>query len=55
MLMLMSFITRGRLDEAETFFRFLCIYDFYNPDYTMGLAAVCQLKNNFRKHVTFMQ
>ncbi len=27
----------GRLDEAEIFFFVLCIYDFYNPDYTMGL------------------
>ncbi len=22
---------------------------FYNPDYTMGLAAVCQLKKQFQK------
>ncbi|MEN3029775.1 type III secretion system translocator chaperone SicA [Chromobacterium amazonense] len=44
-----DFYNKGRLDEAETFFRFLCIYDFYNPDYIMGLAAVCQLKKQFQK------
>jgi type III secretion system low calcium response chaperone LcrH/SycD len=44
-----DFYNKGRLDEAETFFRFLAIYDFYNPDYIMGLAAVCQLKKQFQK------
>ncbi|ETS99256.1 MULTISPECIES: type III secretion system translocator chaperone SicA [Providencia] len=44
-----DFYNKGRLDEAETFFRFLCLYDFYNPDYTMGLAAVCQLKKQYQK------
>ncbi|WP_279205316.1 type III secretion system translocator chaperone SicA [Obesumbacterium proteus] len=44
-----DFYHKGRLDEAETFFRFLSIYDFYNPDYIMGLAAVCQLKKQFQK------
>ncbi|WP_306453916.1 MULTISPECIES: tetratricopeptide repeat protein, partial [unclassified Burkholderia] len=32
------FYQRGRLDEAEVFFRFLYIYDFYNVDYATGLA-----------------
>jgi type III secretion system low calcium response chaperone LcrH/SycD len=44
-----DFYNKGRLDEAETFFHFLCIYDFYNPDYIMGLAAVCQLKKQFER------
>lgn len=44
-----EFYNKGRLDEAEAFFRFLSIYDFYNPDYIMGLAAVCQLKKQFQK------
>ncbi|KVN41182.1 chaperone protein SicA [Burkholderia ubonensis] len=44
-----DFYDKGRLDEAETFFRFLCIYDFYNPDYIMGLAAVCQIKKQHQK------
>lgn len=46
-----DFYNKGRLDEAETFFRFLCIYDFYNQDYIMGLAAVCQLKKLYQKAI----
>jgi type III secretion system low calcium response chaperone LcrH/SycD len=44
-----AFYQKGQLEEAEKFFRFLCIYDFYNADYIMGLAAVCQLKKQFQK------
>ncbi|WP_162999501.1 tetratricopeptide repeat protein [Burkholderia sp. Nafp2/4-1b] len=39
----------GRLDEAESFFRFLCIYDFQNVDYILGLAAVLQIRKEYRK------
>ncbi|SDD38512.1 type III secretion low calcium response chaperone LcrH/SycD [Cupriavidus sp. YR651] len=39
----------GRLDEAEKFFRFLCVYDFYCVEYLMGLAAVYQLKGAYQK------
>lgn len=42
-----DFYKKGRLDDAEVFFRFLCIYDFYNAEYVMGLAAVCHLKKNY--------
>lgn len=42
-----DFYSQGKLDEAETFFRFLCLYDFYNPDYIMGLAAVKQLQKEY--------
>ncbi|CNF07070.1 putative type III secretion apparatus protein [Yersinia nurmii] len=44
-----EFYHQGKLDEAETFFRFLSIYDFYNSDYVMGLAAVYQLKKRYDK------
>lgn len=44
-----EFYNQGRLDEAEVFFRFLAIFDFYNPDYLMGLAAVHQLKKRYEK------
>ncbi len=44
-----DFYNKGQLDEAATFFRFLCIYDFYNPDYYMGLGAVYQLQKQFQK------
>ncbi|HEY4319523.1 MAG TPA: type III secretion system translocator chaperone SicA [Herbaspirillum sp.] len=46
-----DFYGKGKLDEAETFFRFLCLYDFYNIDYIMGLAAVCQMKKQYEKAI----
>ncbi|GAB3629522.1 hypothetical protein GCM10027419_43740 [Pandoraea terrae] len=46
-----DFYDKGRLDQAEAFFRFLCIYDFYNQDYLIGLGAVFQLKQQFRKAI----
>lgn len=39
----------GRLDQAESFFKFLCMYDLKNPDYFIGLGAVNQLKKNYQK------
>lgn len=44
-----QFYQQGKLDNAETFFKFLCMYDFYNTDYFMGLAAVYQLKKHYQK------
>ena len=44
-----DFYKKGRLDDAEVFFKFLCIYDFYNPDYIVGMAAICQLKKQYQK------
>ncbi|EKT60899.1 type III secretion system translocator chaperone SicA [Providencia sneebia] len=46
-----EFYQQGKLKEAEVFFRFLSIYDFYNTDYIMGLAAVYQLTKRFEKAV----
>ncbi|MEX3772309.1 type III secretion system translocator chaperone SicA [Pseudomonas sp. MYb118] len=46
-----KFYEQGRLDDAEKFFHFLCIYDFYNSHYWMGLAAVHQLKLNHQKAI----
>jgi len=46
-----EFYEQGRLDDAEKFFHFLCIYDFYNAHYWMGLAAVHHLKQNYQKAV----
>ncbi|WP_275451264.1 type III secretion system translocator chaperone SicA [Candidatus Arsenophonus nilaparvatae] len=42
-----NFYQQGKLEEAETFFRFLCLYDFNNSDYIMGLAAVKQLQKQY--------
>lgn len=44
-----EFYQQGKLKEAEAFFRFLSIYDFYNTDYVMGLAAVYQLTKRYEK------
>ncbi|NIJ70772.1 SycD/LcrH family type III secretion system chaperone [Xanthomonas sp. 60] len=41
----------GQLDEAETFFRFLCLYDFYNADYALGMGAVLHLKKEYDKAI----
>lgn len=48
-----DFYQHGKLDNAESLFRFLCVYDFYNPEYAMGLAAVYQLKKNYSKAIEF--
>ena len=41
-----QFYEQGRLDDAQKFFHFLCIYDLNNSHYWMGLAAVHQLKDD---------
>lgn len=48
-----QFYNEGRLDDAEKFFRFLCLYDLKNPDYFIGLGAVNQLKKNYEKACEF--
>ncbi|WP_233592558.1 type III secretion system translocator chaperone SicA [Erwinia psidii] len=48
-----EFYHHGKLNDAESLFRFLCVYDFYNPEYAMGLAAVHQLKKNYSKAIDF--
>ena len=45
------FYSNGQLDEAETFFRFLYLYDFYNGEYALGLAAVHQMKKDYAKAI----
>ncbi|HBA9710313.1 TPA: type III secretion system translocator chaperone SicA [Escherichia coli] len=44
-----DFYNKGRIEEAEIFFRFLCIYDFYNVNYILGLAAIYQIKEQFQQ------
>lgn len=41
----------GQLEEAEAFFRFLCLYDFYNADYALGMGAVLHLKREYEKAI----
>jgi type III secretion system low calcium response chaperone LcrH/SycD len=45
------FYNEGRLDDAEIFFRFLCLYDFYNGDYALGLGAVHQMKEQYARAI----
>lgn len=47
------FYHQGKLDEAEKFFEFLCMYDLHNADYFLGLGAVYQLKKNYKKASDF--
>lgn len=48
-----DFYNLGRLNDAESLFRFLCIHDFYNSEYPLALAAVYQLKKNYHKAFDF--
>lgn len=43
------FYYQGKLDEAESYFSMLCMYDLNNPDYYIGLGAVNQLKKKYQK------
>ncbi|WP_202147860.1 tetratricopeptide repeat protein [Escherichia coli] len=44
-----DFYQKEKLEEAELFFKFLCIYDFKNSNYLKGYAAVCQLQKKYEK------
>ena len=46
-----KFYQEGKLDEAETFFRFLCLYDFYNAEYALGLGAVLQMRKRYQQAI----
>jgi type III secretion system low calcium response chaperone LcrH/SycD len=45
------FYQEGRLQEAERFFHFLCIYDMYNSDYWCGYAAIKQLQGQYQRAI----
>lgn len=44
-----GYYQQGRLDDAESLFRLLVTYDFYNVDYAMGLGAVFQRQKKYDK------
>ncbi|MBI1572322.1 tetratricopeptide repeat protein, partial [Escherichia coli] len=44
-----NFYEKGRLDEAELFFKFICIYDFHNYNYLKGYAAVCLWTKDYQQ------
>lgn len=45
------FYEGGQLEQAESFFKFLCLYDFYNGEYAMGLAAVYQMQKQYQRAI----
>ncbi|PPU95114.1 SycD/LcrH family type III secretion system chaperone [Xanthomonas albilineans] len=47
------FYQQGKLKEAESFFRFLFMYNFRCAEYPMGLAAVYQLKGEYQKAIEY--
>lgn len=47
------FYQEKRLDEAESLFKMLCMYDLNNADYVIGLGAVHQIKKNYQKACDF--
>lgn len=47
------FYQQGKLKEAESFFRFLFMYDFRCGEYPMGLAAVYQLQGEYQKAIEY--
>ncbi|MEN3813499.1 type III secretion system translocator chaperone SicA [Chromobacterium piscinae] len=44
---------RRQLDEAEKIFRFICVYDFYNVDYMLGLGAVMHCKGEYKQAIDY--
>ncbi|ENA4997018.1 SycD/LcrH family type III secretion system chaperone [Escherichia albertii] len=43
-----EYYQNGEIEKSEHFFKFLMMYDFYNPDYAFGLAAVYQMKEEYK-------
>jgi type III secretion system low calcium response chaperone LcrH/SycD len=46
-----KFYQAGRLDDAKSFFQYLCVYDSQNPVYMMGLAATLQRKKEYESAI----
>ena len=50
-----DFYQKGRIDDAEVFFQFLCTHNVYNADYILGLAAVHHRQKNYSKAVRYYE
>jgi type III secretion system low calcium response chaperone LcrH/SycD len=46
-----EFYQLSRFDDAEVFFRFLCLYDPFNSEYKMGLAGTLQQKKQYQNAI----
>ena len=47
------FYQERKLDEAESLFKLLCMYDLSNANYVIGLGAVHQFRKNYQKACDF--
>lgn len=50
-----EFYQFSRFDDAEVFFRFLCLYDKHNAEYLMGLGATLQQKKQYQNAIDFYE
>ncbi|GAA0341941.1 tetratricopeptide repeat protein [Morganella psychrotolerans] len=46
-----DYYDKGLVEQAEKIFNSLCLYDFSNTDYLLGLAAVKQVQKQYRKAI----
>ncbi len=46
-----DYYDKGLIEQAENIFRSLCLYDFSNVDYLLGLAAVKQVQKQYQKAI----
>ncbi|EKC7685912.1 SycD/LcrH family type III secretion system chaperone [Salmonella enterica] len=44
---------KRKFNEALALFRFLYLYDFYNPEYALGIGAVLQSQKKYSKAIDF--
>lgn len=46
-----DYYDKGLIEQAEKIFRSLCLYDFSNVNYLLGLAAVKQVQKQYHKAI----
>lgn len=46
-----DYYDKGLIEQAEKIFRSLCLYDFSNVNYLLGLAAVKQVQKQYNKAI----
>ncbi|EGT3624727.1 tetratricopeptide repeat protein [Morganella morganii] len=46
-----DYYDKGLMEQAEKIFRSLCLYDFSNINYLLGLAAVKQVQKQYQKAI----
>ncbi len=46
-----DYYDKGLIEQAENIFRSLCLYDFSNIDYLLGLAAIKQVQKQYQKAI----